>query len=56
MRRPLGLDDEVKELGDVQYVWIPRERNEEADALCNQALDKQERVGYYSPDSDSDYW
>jgi ribonuclease HI len=34
-----GLDDKVKELGDVKYIWIPREQNEDADRYCNQALD-----------------
>jgi ribonuclease HI len=34
-----GLDDKVKELGDVKYIWIPREQNEDDDRYCNQALD-----------------
>ncbi|KAJ5715278.1 uncharacterized protein N7483_012459 [Penicillium malachiteum] len=32
------LDDQVKELGDVEYVWIPREENEAADELCREIL------------------
>jgi ribonuclease HI len=36
------LDDEVKEIGTVKYIWIPREENYDADAACNRALDQQE--------------
>ncbi|GAW24953.1 hypothetical protein ANO14919_145490 [Xylariales sp. No.14919] len=36
------LDDRVKELGSVDYKWIPRSENEEADELCDEALDEQE--------------
>ncbi|KAG8428725.1 hypothetical protein J3459_002462 [Metarhizium acridum] len=36
------LDDELKEEGDVDYIWIPREENDIADSLCNQAMDEQE--------------
>jgi len=35
------LDDRLKEEGDVEYVWIPREQNELADRYCNEALDRQ---------------
>ena len=35
------LDDRLKEEGDVKYIWIPREDNDEADRICNDALDDQ---------------
>lgn len=35
------LDDRLKEEGDVEYIWIPREENELADRLCNEDMDKQ---------------
>ncbi|KAJ6024660.1 hypothetical protein N7540_005457 [Penicillium herquei] len=37
------LDDQVKELGEVEYVWIPREDNETADKLCREILYEQAR-------------
>ncbi|CAJ2501168.1 Uu.00g040210.m01.CDS01 [Anthostomella pinea] len=36
------LDDRVKELGRVDYVFVPREQNRNADEECNEALDEQE--------------
>lgn len=33
------LDDRVKDLGDIEYIWIPRSENQEADEACNDALD-----------------
>jgi len=36
------LDDRLKEKGDVEYIWIPRDENEEADRLCNESMDRQE--------------
>jgi ribonuclease HI len=36
------LDEQLKEEGEVKYVWIPRSRNELADQYCNDALDEQE--------------
>jgi len=35
------LDDRVKELGSVRYIWVPRSENMEADQACNEALDSQ---------------
>lgn len=35
------LDDKLKEVGDVDYVWISREKNQYADECCNYAMDKQ---------------
>ncbi|KAL4876933.1 ribonuclease H-like protein [Aspergillus karnatakaensis] len=37
-----ALDDRVRELGDIEYVWIPREENEVADGWCDEALDRME--------------
>jgi ribonuclease HI len=42
IREASRLDDEVKELGDVEYVWIPRSENELADKHCNEELDAME--------------
>ncbi|KAI1204223.1 ribonuclease H-like domain-containing protein [Annulohypoxylon truncatum] len=36
------LDDRIKELGIVKYVYIPREQNNHADRACNKALDELE--------------
>lgn len=33
------LDGRLKEKGDVQYVWIPREVNHYVDKLCNDLMD-----------------
>lgn len=35
------LDDRLKEEGEVEYLWIPREENEIADKLCNENMDNQ---------------
>jgi ribonuclease HI len=43
------LDDKVSDLGPVEYIWISRGGNEDADRYCNQALDRQER-GYRNID------
>jgi ribonuclease HI len=40
IREASRLDDRVAALGKVSYVWIPREENEEADSLCNKAMDE----------------
>ncbi|KAI1356048.1 ribonuclease H-like domain-containing protein [Xylaria sp. FL0043] len=42
IERASDLDDKVKELGSVDYIWIPRSENEEADELCNDKLDELE--------------
>ena len=31
----------VREIGQVAFRWVPRERNRRADALANQAMDAQ---------------
>lgn len=46
-----ALDDRLKEEGDVEYIWIPREENQRADEMCNDDMDDQWRDAA----SDSDY-
>ncbi|KAF2637585.1 ribonuclease H1 [Massarina eburnea CBS 473.64] len=41
IQKASDLDDRLKEEGDVQYVWIPRGDNMDADDACNDALDEQ---------------
>ena len=36
------LDDQVKELGTVDYVWIPRSENQDADEAVSNRLDDME--------------
>lgn len=48
-----NLDDRIRELGNVQYVWIPRCENSLADKHCNEEMDAMERqVSNYFDDSD----
>jgi ribonuclease HI len=35
------LDDRLKEEGNVEYIWIPREQNQDADSLCNEVMDDE---------------
>ncbi|KAI0486609.1 ribonuclease H1 [Xylaria cf. heliscus] len=42
IERASDLDDEVKELGSVSYVWVPRSDNQLADELCQEELNDQE--------------
>lgn len=42
IERVSRLDDLVRDLGSVRYVWIPREENKVADELCNQRLDEED--------------
>ncbi|KAL9088289.1 MAG: hypothetical protein Q9165_006213 [Trypethelium subeluteriae] len=41
------LDDQVKDHGNVNYIWIPRADNQTADELCNEELDEQDQEDYY---------
>ncbi|KAI0971594.1 ribonuclease H-like domain-containing protein [Xylaria arbuscula] len=34
------LDGRLQELGAVDYIWVPRSENQEADELCNDKLDE----------------
>ncbi|KAL4905077.1 hypothetical protein BDW74DRAFT_178088 [Aspergillus multicolor] len=42
LRRASRLDDELRDEGDVEYVWIPRANNVDADELCQELLDESE--------------
>jgi ribonuclease HI len=39
IQKASDLDDRLKEEGSVEYIWIPRAENEEADEACNDAMD-----------------
>lgn len=38
------LDDRLREEGSVQYIWIPRAENEDADRYCNELMDEEDGV------------
>ncbi|KAK7977825.1 ribonuclease H1 [Apiospora saccharicola] len=40
-----ALDVEVRKLGSLRYVWVPRRQNRFADQYCNERLNEME--GYY---------
>jgi ribonuclease HI len=44
-----SLDDILKREGQVEYIWIPREKNHYADSLCNMNMNDQEggKIRYY---------
>lgn len=42
IERASDLNDRVKELGDVEYIWVPREDNVDADERCQEVLDEQD--------------
>ncbi|KAI0204836.1 ribonuclease H-like domain-containing protein [Astrocystis sublimbata] len=35
------LEDRLRELGSVNFIWVPREQNVDADEYCNRALNEQ---------------
>ena len=39
-----NLDEAVRELGDVEYVWIPRSQNAEADEVADLVMDEMEEI------------
>ncbi|KAL2825069.1 ribonuclease H-like protein [Aspergillus cavernicola] len=41
IEKAVGLARDVKRVGRVKYVFIPRDENEYADKLCNACMDKQ---------------
>jgi ribonuclease HI len=43
-KRAVVLHNELSELGDLQYVWVPRVRNVDADIQCNILLDEMEGI------------
>lgn len=42
IERASDLDDRVRGLGVVEYVWVPREDNVDADERCQDALDEED--------------
>jgi ribonuclease HI len=42
IKEALKLDNELAHLGTVQYTWIDRSQNEDADGYCNRAMDQIE--------------
>ena len=42
IRYALVLESELKEKGSVKYIHIPRANNQEADTLCNRAMNELE--------------
>ncbi|RDL38402.1 Uncharacterized protein BP5553_02742 [Venustampulla echinocandica] len=42
IREASRLDDRLRDEGKVDYIWIPRDENVDADMWCNQALDDAE--------------
>ena len=39
-----NLDDAVRDLGEVEYVWIPRSQNSEADKAANLVMDEMDEL------------
>jgi ribonuclease HI len=50
-----GLEDDLLELGEMVYRWIPRGENGAADRCCNEALDRQDDV-VDDDDDDDEYY
>jgi ribonuclease HI len=42
VKTALDLEDRILLVGSLQYIWVPRDDNTEADGLCNMALDLEE--------------
>lgn len=56
IQRALYLEYKLKEIGSVKFVHIPREENQEADAICNIKMDEMEQSRRaYNTDSSSGY-
>lgn len=49
IQKALDLEEEVEQNGSVQYNWVPREENREADRAVNEELDDMDGSG------DTDY-
>ena len=47
IREARGLDDAVRELGKVKYVWIRRSENWEADEAADLVMDEMEEYGSF---------
>ncbi|KAL8751644.1 MAG: hypothetical protein Q9184_006003 [Pyrenodesmia sp. 2 TL-2023] len=39
IERALDLEAEIEQNGSIQYTWVPRKENQEADAAANEELD-----------------
>ncbi|KAL4993121.1 ribonuclease H-like protein [Aspergillus recurvatus] len=50
IEKALDLDNLLRVIGAVRYTWIPREKNQYADALCNHCMDElcDDRQSFYS--------
>jgi len=42
IKRASDLDDELREVAEVEYEWISRDENQLADSYCNNVLDEME--------------
>jgi len=40
IQKASDLDDRLKEEGSVEYIWIPREENQDADEFVNEVMDE----------------
>ncbi|KAI3336971.1 ribonuclease H1 [Xylariaceae sp. AK1471] len=45
IQRASKLNDDVKKLGSVSYIWVPRDENQDADRCCNDKLNELEFMG-----------
>ena len=44
MKEASKLDDAVRALGDVEYIWVPRSQDSEADEAANSVMDLMEEI------------
>ncbi|KAJ5403419.1 ribonuclease H1 [Penicillium cosmopolitanum] len=56
LKKASDLDDDLRDQGKVEYVWIPRDKNQDADRLCNEVLDDQSPPSPSSSSSSSSYY
>ena len=49
MKEASELDEAVRRLGDVEYIWIPRSQNSEADEAANSVMDLMEEMSQTDP-------
>ncbi|KAI4124141.1 MAG: hypothetical protein LQ338_004962 [Usnochroma carphineum] len=50
VERALDLEAEVEQHGNVQYTWVPREENQQADAAVSKELNNMNGNEYSSPE------
>lgn len=53
IEQALDLEAEIEQNGNVQYAWVPREKNQEADAAVNKELNAMRDGGYSFPEQSS---